>query len=1521
MASSMKMLLSISLVLSLVSVVQSNSKPITVALNAKWNSTPLLLEASEYIAKESPESFWRYVGEIAKLDPKATALETDEGNYHMILKFAGKVISPSQVKLLQLSLSLRIYSPAVETFQQLAGEGPDDCIAFVNIHGQTTCDPAEVKSLVEKAADLPKPPVFKFDHTFPGSADNGIVVVLYAEVGNEGFPEFHKQLREMAEKKEITYILRHFVKEPAEEKTRLSGYGVELAIKSTEYKAKDDTKVESGDEADAEDDGEDEVQGFIFSKLRELHPDNKDDLKAFKNHLVASSTELAALKVWQLQDLSLQAGQHLMSTHESEVLSVLTDVSQNFPQRARTLVKTVLTEEFKKELKKNQQYFETNHALSAGDSAMFLNGLPVDMEVYDIYSLLELMRSETNLMEGLYSLGFKGPEVNQILRLDLSSDSENFALDFRHKAVSYLNDLETDRKYKNWPSSVQDILRPTFPGMLRHVAKNFFHMVFVVDPMEKNSRELLKMAEAFLVHSAPVRIGIVLVVDPDREVTGYDDPGVAMSRAFDYLMREESADRAISFITDVYEKAQSKELTADMVVKEFSRSYSDAEEGTVFGEDEDYNILRKAGNDFVSKSGLKDLPQVLMNGVPMDKKHLTEEAFEEGVVSSIIAHTPAIQKAVYQGTLHDFVNVQEWLMERDNVLPRLNSRVLSPEKKSLDFTVRLEAGVYDDVDKFRNLNSKAMTSVMTQNMKYLTRKDEDMLRPVTMWVVCDLETPEGRDLLYSALKQLKHTHDMRLGVIFNSRPWKSDDKYTISKAVYTALTTLEPGIAKSFITKLVKEENVHALLAGEKKIEDFEVNGMDTMAYLLAAEVQNIDFIKVHRAFVEQVLGWEETARGVLANGQILGPLDEGERFIQEDVDLFQKFVTQNSAKKIKSLLQMLGHKDDKGSDLVMKVSSLLSLSGSTKERKEVQYAGDQHSVIKLMATPGAPAYQVEVIIDPASRDAQKLSAILMVLKEVANVDIKIYLNCKDKLSELPVITFYRYVLEPTINFKVDGSYSDGPVAKFIDMPAKSLLTLGMNPSESWLVEAVRAPYDLDNILLEETTSGINADFDLEYLLLEGHCSDSTTGQPPRGLQFTLGRNQTEHAVDTIVMANLGYFQLKANPGIWFLKLREGRSRDLYNIANHEFTDTPAGSEDVVVVMNSFKSKIIRIKVAKKPEKSDEQLLVDDEERGIWESISSTLTGDKKEEENDKTLNIFSLASGHMYERLMRIMMMSVLKNTKSKVKFWFLKNYLSPSFKDFIPKMAQEYDFEFELVQYKWPRWLNQQKEKQRIMWGYKILFLDVLFPLDVKKIIFVDADQIVRTDLQELNDLDLGGAPYGYTPFCSSRTEMDGFRFWKSGYWASHLAGRKYHISALYVVDLKKFRRIAAGDRLRGQYQGLSQDPNSLSNLDQDLPNNMIHQVAIKSLPQEWLWCETWCSNESKAKAKTIDLCNNPQTKEPKLKAALRIVPEWKNYDYEIKILWDKVYNTNTRSQIEYDPPDIQTESVGSKIKKDEL
>jgi hypothetical protein len=42
----------------------------------------------------------------------------------------------------------------------------------------------------------------------------------------------------------------------------------------------------------------------------------------------------------------------------------------------------------------------------------------------------------------------------------------------------------------------------------------------------------------------------------------------------------------------------------------------------------------------------------------------------------------------------------------------------------------------------------------------------------------------------------------------------------------------------------------------------------------------------------------------------------------------------------------------------------------------------------------------------------------------------------------------------------------------------------------------------------------------------------------------------------------------------------------------------------------------------------------------------------------------------------------------------------------------------------------------------------------------------------------MDLGMAPYGFTPFCDSNKDMEGFRFWKKGYWADHLMGQPYHI-----------------------------------------------------------------------------------------------------------------------------------------------
>ena len=60
--------------------------------------------------------------------------------------------------------------------------------------------------------------------------------------------------------------------------------------------------------------------------------------------------------------------------------------------------------------------------------------------------------------------------------------------------------------------------------------------------------------------------------------------------------------------------------------------------------------------------------------------------------------------------------------------------------------------------------------------------------------------------------------------------------------------------------------------------------------------------------------------------------------------------------------------------------------------------------------------------------------------------------------------------------------------------------------------------------------------------------------QPTPGLEFVLGSDTHPDLFDTIVMANLGYFQLKAGPGAWLLQLREGRSRDIYSIHRYSMS-------------------------------------------------------------------------------------------------------------------------------------------------------------------------------------------------------------------------------------------------------------------------------------------------------------------------------------------------------------------------------
>lgn len=677
----------------------------------------------------------------------------------------------------------------------------------------------------------------------------------------------------------------------------------------------------------------------------------------------------------------------------------------------------------------------------------------------------------------------------------------------------------------------------------------------------------------------------------------------------------------------------------------------------------------------------------------------------------------------------------------------------------------------------------------------------------------------------------------------------------------------------------------------------------------------------------------------VITNGRILYARERGDIVI-EDFELLELYArrAQYVGPNLSKLLLVPSNVSRVIPETVaMVVSSLLAEAtpaDGVMNAAELVEAADRHiaadspkkstgnwlsfstsSDIEDRTKPQRPKVHIRAVLDPLSKATQQIAPVLSSVRSSLNVDIQVLLVPGTGYTDLPLKSYYRYVVPQLRPLITAGTSTHNAVdqstamATFRSLPPTKTLTLGLDIPENWVVEPVSAAHDLDNLHLEELPPGehvAKAIFELEALLVTGNCIDESavtsgretgSGIHPRGVQLTLSpgmmmptdsalsSSSSSPVVDTLVMSNLGYFQLKAaHPGRWKLRLAEGRSSDLYTIRGDG--DDGQYIEEMEIPVASFTSKNVLLLLHKDPGRVNEDVL--DEIANESSKVTRTSISHRDE---DETIHVFTVASGHMYERLQKIMILSAVKRSSRKLKFWFIKNYMSPAMKQFVPHMARLYGFDYEFVTYKWPSWLHAQTEKQRIIWAYKILFLDVLFPLGLKKVVFCDSDQVIRADLAELWDMDLGGAPYAYTPFCDTNKEMEGFRFWKQGFWQSHLQGRPYHISALYVVDLERFRATAAGDRLRVIYDILSRDPESLSNLDQDLPNYAQSEVPIKSLPQEWLWCETWCGNASRPAAKTIDLCNNPLTKEPKLQSARRIIAEWPDLDREAQELTARV------------------------------
>eukprot|EP00049_Salpingoeca_infusionum_P015662 m.306561 g.306561 ORF g.306561 m.306561 type:complete len:1519 (-) comp15924_c0_seq3:278-4834(-) len=1466
--------------------VAGTATTITTELRPGWSATPLHLEAAEVMWDFGQQVYWQFVEQF--VEPLTNA-PTDKELYERSLALAKELLPEDAQGRFQMLLDARAKSPMIELHRQVLANDvmatTATCDTFLVTGSEILCDVSDIATQIDALKTAPR--LEEVDHTF-GSPASAPHFVLYADIAAEQFRSVFNVLKQLSLSTSLSFSLRYNVNAAANTASamQIGGFGVELAVKKTDYIVMDDSQIDDGgEEASLSNPDEDEVEndvigGISFTTLKALYPNQTEDLEAFRAHMISKASTIATLKAWEVQDISMQASQYIANSENP--LNAFVQLTQDFPSAVQHVVNVKVDKTFGSEVRKLHRKAEAI-GVSAGSNIMAINNVLVETDRMDLFRVIDLVNREAGSLALLSQLGLTAADIAQMFDvLAESSLPSGRQIDVRGSGVFYLNDLEKDQRYSSWQSSLMSILRQSMPGQPHRLRKNLFTVTAVLDLSVAASYSVLSAFCDIIADKFPIRMGVILVSQQGQtaisnrprkyssssslsnipDMSTSPSLEVVLGRLFYHLAK---TGFAVDQFLDIVDAAGGPtQVTMESLEEAVTKAYSTEIWSSLSGAETKYDSRRIKSEVTAFKLGFnaKQSPQLFINGHPVDTGSYSDlQSLFLGVMNE---HILEIQRDVYYRKISERDDILDALLKKDGVQPS-NVPAWMAQPSSQDALSSL-----DRDSQYSYWMQRIFTAKSTKS------KSE------TFVLFTDLNTRAGQLSLFEGARRLFSNQHGQVGVVHvpSSSTGGDDGACQIADLITAAFNTLPSGQHHKSLGSILSRAlfngtcDVDELLADvkEKYVSDIKaaigtvlpadtalVNALNVVPGVTAVLVNKFLYMAPGAVALraEDFMYWEKRMSKVFHSRSISNIVQKSDAISQESEARVTSACTAWLARSLVATKGRVSMSQER------RLRSSLLKDMTTKASFEFDNTKPDSTALPI---------QVTVLVDPATEEAQRIAPILAYLFKMTQVAGRVLFNATPKLSEQPVKRFYR-MAEPRVAFGDDGQAVAGPRVVFSNMPTAPLLTLGMDTPASWMVQSVSSKYDLDNIHLQSSKSKVSATFQLEYLTVEGSASDESR-KPVAGLQLELASAKGGVEFDTIVMANLGYFQLKATPGLWSLQLRQGRSADIFNV-NELTGGSPINDVSGSVAVKSFTGTMASLRLAHREGMEDEQLL------DSQATAATTASNDASLE----TINVLSIASGHLYERFLKIMMLSVLRNTKNPVKFWFLDTSMSPQMKKMLPFFAEKYGFDYKLVSYNWPQWLNKPKEKMRLIWAYKILFLDVLFPLDVKKIIFVDADQIVRADLRELVELDLQGAPYGYTPFCDSREGMDGFRFWKQGYWANHLMGRPYHISALYVVDLVRFRQFAAGDRLREQYQMLSQDPNSLSNLDQDLPNNMVHQVPIFSLPQEWLWCESWCDENSKKTAKTIDLCNNPKTKEPKLEAAVRIVPEWTELDEEAK------------------------------------
>lgn len=209
-----------------------------------------------------------------------------------------------------------------------------------------------------------------------------------------------------------------------------------MALKRTDYIVIDDRPAEPAD-----------VKAPSAQKpLSELHDDDE-------------VADLKPLSASEVSTLGVNAASFVMKSDQP--FDTLLKLTQDFPKHSSAIINHNASAEFLKEHEENRMQL-----LPTGYNVIWINGVQLPVRDVNPFTLLEHLRRERKLINGVRGLGLSPAEAIGLLShsaiTEAQAEDEPQRYDFRDgteggHVIVWLNDIEKDKRYDGWQSELSAV--------------------------------------------------------------------------------------------------------------------------------------------------------------------------------------------------------------------------------------------------------------------------------------------------------------------------------------------------------------------------------------------------------------------------------------------------------------------------------------------------------------------------------------------------------------------------------------------------------------------------------------------------------------------------------------------------------------------------------------------------------------------------------------------------------------------------------------------------------------------------------------------------------------------------------------------------------------------------------------------------------------------------------------------------------------------------------------------------------